>query len=219
MDPPAIHEYVYRAPTEAQAFQEPAQEEIGPAFKDQVRSAVHRQAKAKSGRIQDEEAVDPIVFARDDPQPPVAGHNETIQIDADAILMDERGRPLNAQVKRNRIISILAFVLVLVIIGAVVGGVCASGFCSSKTKTLDSKVLTLSPTTARPTVSDPATNPPTTMQPRMAFTSTQELYSAVDLYVASSVPQSSIIAERYGFPIGSWDVSRITGRMLLMFSP
>jgi surface protein len=41
------------------------------------------------------------------------------------------------------------------------------------------------------------------------FTSTHELYYAVDEYLAAEHPETTIVATTYGFPIGTWDVSRL----------
>jgi Mycoplasma protein of unknown function, DUF285 len=61
-----------------------------------------------------------------------------------------------------------------------------------------------------PTIS---TFPPTTsgsiMAARNTFTSTQELKDAVDAYVVDDTA-SSLVAFKYGYPIGVWDVSRLT---------
>jgi hypothetical protein len=42
------------------------------------------------------------------------------------------------------------------------------------------------------------------------FTSTEELYVAVDDYMANSTSNATISALKYGYPMGTWDVSRIT---------
>jgi hypothetical protein len=88
----------------------------------------------------------------------------------------------------------LAFVLV---VGAVLGGVCGSGLCSPE----------------EPKSSTPATPPSQEEQPSSykAFNSTDELYQAVDIYLLSLTedPRESIVARTYGYPIGTWDVSRI----------
>lgn len=47
------------------------------------------------------------------------------------------------------------------------------------------------------------------MVARNSFTSSQELRDAVDAYAVDDT-SSSIVAFRYGYPIGVWDVSRIT---------
>jgi surface protein len=44
----------------------------------------------------------------------------------------------------------------------------------------------------------------------LSFQTTRELYDAVDAYVSSSNPSDSTVAATYGYPIGMWDVSRIT---------
>lgn len=54
-------------------------------------------------------------------------------------------------------------------------------------------------------------NSPTTVLE--AFTTTEELYQAIDEYIserASSFPNETTVALRYGYPIGVWDVSKIT---------
>jgi surface protein len=50
--------------------------------------------------------------------------------------------------------------------------------------------------------------PPTA--PFRVFTSTYELYDAVDEYLAAEDPETTTVAENYGYPIGTWDVSRVT---------
>jgi surface protein len=41
------------------------------------------------------------------------------------------------------------------------------------------------------------------------FRSTGELYNAIDDYLAAENPMTAISAVTYGFPIGTWDVSRV----------
>jgi Mycoplasma protein of unknown function, DUF285 len=42
------------------------------------------------------------------------------------------------------------------------------------------------------------------------FTTTEELYSAVDDYLSGNGANTTSSAITYGYPIGSWDVSRLT---------
>jgi surface protein len=44
----------------------------------------------------------------------------------------------------------------------------------------------------------------------IAFTTTEELYRAVDLYLAEPENADSLVAMTYGHPMGSWDVSRLS---------
>jgi hypothetical protein len=46
--------------------------------------------------------------------------------------------------------------------------------------------------------------------PYKAFETKEELSEAVDLYISSLNVKSSIVARTYGYPIGTWDVSKIT---------
>lgn len=61
-----------------------------------------------------------------------------------------------------------------------------------------------------------STAPPTSYaEGGSAFKTTEQLYKAVDAYLASlaesdAAPESSSVALRYGFPIGMWNVSLIT---------
>jgi hypothetical protein len=85
---------------------------------------------------------------------------------------------------------------VLVLIGAVLGGVCGSGLCTKYS-------------------SGEATIPPPSSSGNethfRSFNSTEELYQAVDVYLLGLTenPKESIAARTYGYPIGTWDVSRI----------
>lgn len=54
--------------------------------------------------------------------------------------------------------------------------------------------------------------------PFQPFTSTNELYDAVDNYLAARDKANSLVSKVYGYPIGSWDVSRITD-FSRVFSP
>jgi len=56
-------------------------------------------------------------------------------------------------------------------------------------------------------VAAPAPAPPAAPIP---FTSTEELYAAVDDYIANGGVNTTSSAITYGYPIGTWDVSGIT---------
>jgi surface protein len=64
------------------------------------------------------------------------------------------------------------------------------------------------------TMSDSPPSPPPSEIPRLfrSFTSTDELYQAVDIYILGLTedPRDSIVARTYGYPIGTWDVSQVT---------
>jgi surface protein len=44
----------------------------------------------------------------------------------------------------------------------------------------------------------------------VAFTTTNELYVAVDDYLTNSTSNATLSAIKYGYPMNTWDVSRIT---------
>jgi surface protein len=58
----------------------------------------------------------------------------------------------------------------------------------------------------------PRTSPesPSPLLARLSLQTTEDLYDAVDVYVGATRPITSIAATKYGYPIGSWDVSQIT---------
>jgi hypothetical protein len=84
----------------------------------------------------------------------------------------------------------------LLVLGAILGGACGAGHCGSNTPGEDEN-----PTHA---------SPPSPEKCR-SFNSTDELYQVVDIYVLrlTEDPQESIVAQTYGYPIGTWDVSQI----------
>jgi surface protein len=100
-----------------------------------------------------------------------------------------RNRP-----KRRRVAIILAIVT-LVTAGIFAAGFCGSGACS--------------PTQPQPPT-QPSTPAPTPVGGPRAFQDTRELIVAVDEYLGADDPNATIAAERYGHPIGKWDVSLIT---------
>jgi surface protein len=52
--------------------------------------------------------------------------------------------------------------------------------------------------------------PTSASSPFRVFTSTEELYDAVDEYLGTEIPETTTVAELYGYPIRTWDVSQIT---------
>jgi hypothetical protein len=89
----------------------------------------------------------------------------------------------------------------LITLGAVLGGVCGAGYCS-------------------PDAPEEQTLPLNNESKFSAFTTTDELYQAVDIYLLhlTEDPRNSIVAQKYGYPIGTWDVSRIKN-FSLVFAP
>ena len=51
---------------------------------------------------------------------------------------------------------------------------------------------------------------PTTTTPVVGIQTTKELYTAFDEYIEASDPASTVAASTFGFPMGTWDVSKIT---------
>jgi hypothetical protein len=89
---------------------------------------------------------------------------------------------------------VIILLLVLAGAGITVAGLCGSGYCAGQFSGSDD-------------VNSESTWPPT----RRAFNSTVQLYEAVDEYLAAGEnPENTSVAEAFGYPIGSWDVSRIT---------
>lgn len=72
--------------------------------------------------------------------------------------------------------------------------------CAAQNDGTAVKILTTAPVAA------PAPAP----KARTAFTSTEELYIAVDDYLTHGGLNTTGSAMMYGYPIGSWDVSRLT---------
>jgi surface protein len=117
--------------------------------------------------------------------------------------------------KRRVIVTALLFIAA----GIFVAGYCGSGACGGGSPPTQPE--TVLPTTTQPTEPPttphltPQTQPPTqlpTVPPTtrfFVFTSTDELYNAVDQYLSAEVPIESEVAEKYGYPIGAWDVSQI----------
>jgi hypothetical protein len=106
--------------------------------------------------------------------------------------------------------------LAIVLVAAVVGGVCGSGKCTAETDSGNSKASSESPTLS-PTAQSSTLSPTEQSSAFRSFTTTQELYLAVDTYLNltkylspnSSEFNSSDVCDKYGCPIGIWDVSNI----------
>jgi surface protein len=92
---------------------------------------------------------------------------------------------------------ICCFIVLLIAIGAVLAGVCGAGYCG-----LDSSGEARTYRTTTPSGNESKFR---------AFTTTAELYQAVDIYILSLTedPMDSIVSQMYGYPISTWDVSLI----------
>jgi Mycoplasma protein of unknown function, DUF285 len=105
---------------------------------------------------------------------------------------------------RVYVASFIVLLLVGIIVGAVIG-------IRSQSTSLE---MTLAPTAS--SRSDAPSMAPIVILPngKRAFTTTLDLYKAVDAYEAalqsSGTAENSDAAEMYGYPMGSWDVSRLT---------
>jgi hypothetical protein len=115
-----------------------------------------------------------------------------------AHLVTSIARPAAGDEERGHESLLLLCLGILAVIGAALGGVCGSGLCSP-----DESKSTATPAT-----------PPTTEEPPSsykAFNSTDELYQAVDIYLLGLTedPRESFVAQTYGYPIGTWNVSQI----------
>jgi surface protein len=107
---------------------------------------------------------------------------------------------------------IYGITLAIILAAAILGGVCGSGMCTAKTDPEVKKISTVPPTPS--TTQSPTAQSSETFR---SFTATQELYSAVDMYLKlteswspnSSEFNSSEVCYTYGCPIGIWDVSKI----------
>jgi surface protein len=66
------------------------------------------------------------------------------------------------------------------------------------------------PTPILPPVLPETVAPTSAPTPFRVFTNTHELYTAVDEYLAAENPETTAVAELYGYPVGTWDVSGIT---------
>jgi hypothetical protein len=95
----------------------------------------------------------------------------------------------------NQMTLILLCLCIVAVIGAALGGVCGSGRCSSNSAEYSGQM--------------PAPSPHTNGTRFRSFTDTEELYEAVDIYLLAEDAESSFISSRYGYPIGTWDVSQI----------
>jgi hypothetical protein len=103
-----------------------------------------------------------------------------------------------AETPAANLVTFVSCLGLIILSGAVLGGVCGSGFCSRNE-------LEPSTTTSRPPI------PPMKKPQYRSFTTTDELYQAVDTYILGLTedPKESIAARVYGYPIGTWDVSQI----------
>jgi surface protein len=111
--------------------------------------------------------------------------------------------------KRKRLGTGLVLLgIVILFATAVIGGICGSGKCSSSNEGMVSG-------TAIPPQS--ASNASNVSNGPVAFESTEELYAAIDEYLdisqnnaTANPPNESRVALKYGYPIGTWNVSLLT---------
>jgi Mycoplasma protein of unknown function, DUF285 len=105
-----------------------------------------------------------------------------------------------------------------VLVSIAVASICGAGFCDSRSTTArhssmgSSNQQLGSRTTTYPTRSPVHAPALPTTQPRSAgkvFETTQELYAAVDAYVLDPLNATSLVAQTYGHPIGTWRVQQL----------
>jgi surface protein len=132
------------------------------------------------------------------------------EIEGSELKTTESGRTMSR--KRMAIISVG---IVLLGAGVAAAVLCGTGNCGGG----DDPQLLTEPTEAPapPTLEmTPLPTPEPTLSPTAAPTpmpkleTRNELLVAVDNYLAAENPETSNVAEKYGYPIGTWDVSGIT---------
>jgi Mycoplasma protein of unknown function, DUF285 len=105
----------------------------------------------------------------------------------------------------------IASCILLLLIGIMVGVIVSTRANSSNLPIVQSTTIA----TTSPTRSNAPTMAPSLILPngKHAFTATAQLYDAVDSYEAAlqdfGSAENSDVAEMYGYPIGTWDVSRL----------
>lgn len=179
---------------------------LGPDFKDQVRGASSATTATatttatttgavfvsnRALHLRDHESSLPAAVQ------PVRGHSNDEAFLVSAVLVEPEATTHKSSSNRWRVVGCLLG-SVMVGVAVVVGGICGSGLCSSKNVPSPSPVAPSAPTSTRTT---------------LTFETTTELYSAIDEYVAvagSATANVSSVAFRYGYPIGTWDVSKIS---------
>jgi hypothetical protein len=92
----------------------------------------------------------------------------------------EEGEPVSATFLRSQF-SRKRVTLIAVVVCILIAGIMVAGFCGSGMCGSDSP----------------------------SFSSTEKLYEAVDIYLSTDNPETSIVSQTYGYPIGTWDVSKI----------
>jgi len=113
-----------------------------------------------------------------------AGPSESFEIEQDPPSIPQSN---TARYRRSWILLVLAFLVSLILAVAVV------------------VTRERNPVRSQPSVSPPTPPPSSSFQ---AFTTTEELYTAVDAYLANNNPNTNV-AQAFGWPIGVWDVSAI----------
>jgi surface protein len=119
---------------------------------------------------------------------------------------------------KGRWICIIALVTVAILV-IVFRGVCTSWECRGSESVLISMTTTTPtpspPTTPSPSIPQPSSNSPTPTPSRLptpslfwTFDNRGQLVEAVDLYLADN-SEDTLVARSYGWPIGTWDVSKI----------
>jgi hypothetical protein len=134
----------------------------------------------------------------------------------------EQRHPTEIKGRPWKLIMLKLSLLFLVIASVVAATVCGLGKCkadkSSQNKTTDSLEDPLETQTPSKNSDSLETQTPSktsdsleTQTPK-AFTTTEELYSAVDEYLlitGTEAANESTVAQTYGYPIGTWNVSQI----------
>jgi surface protein len=101
--------------------------------------------------------------------------------------------------------------IIALLAATALGGICGSGHCRTRSEPQTKPKASLEPTTTNASLADSS-------NATVAFTSTQELYRAVDEYLAAGgggqdaleSARHAHVSIRYGYPIGRWNVSLIT---------
>lgn len=114
----------------------------------------------------------------------------------------------------KKLCLIMSLCILVVLLAIVIGSVCGSGLCGGSGDK-NSPTPPTAPQPAMSPVSSPMVQPPSLDNNNSSaagpdpFTSTQQLYEAVDDYLRNTTTRTEVTT-RYGSPMGAWDVSRIS---------
>lgn len=135
--------------------------------------------------LEDDDTVEPDTTRTDNGEVDVGYDDDDDDIVVDAQVMDLSTYEKARKRKKRNVIIVLSGLAISLVLGAAI---------------LLAVLLTRASTESMPSPDPPFSD----------FSSSADLHRAIDAYVSAESAASSWPAQRYGFPIGTWNVSRLT---------